>query len=130
MRASLARSDVGDGSAGQMMRLAVAAALIAGAILAPLFLFESLVRDTVERDVVARTADERLLMARVAAASIGSELKSAGDRLEVFASSSSVQDALRARDGRVLARQASGLLRGRPNSLGGILDPAGIVLAA
>ncbi len=112
------------------MRLILIAVLIGGAILAPLALFGSLVRDTVDRDVVARSTDERLVAARIAAASSDRELRSAGSDVVLFAAGPTLRAALRGRDGRVLDRRLAELLRGRDNSLGAILDPNGTVLAA
>lgn len=112
------------------MRLVLAAALIAAATFVPLFLFGSLVRETLERDVAARSADERIVAARIAAASIDRELRSAGQALVFFGSGPTLRAAVRNKDARVLDRALSDLLQGRRNALGGILDPAGIVLAA
>jgi signal transduction histidine kinase len=111
-------------------RLGLAGTLIVAAVFAPLLLFGSVVRQTLERDVVARSADERLVAARIAAASIDRELRAAGDSLVLFASAPTVRAAVRDRDGRVLDRGLADLLRGRAGSLGAVFDPAGIVLAA
>jgi signal transduction histidine kinase len=115
---------------GGRSRTFLIALLIGIAVLAPLALFGSLVRDTVDRDVVARSGEERLVAARIAAASIDRELRSAGSELVLFGAGPTLRAALRQRDGGVLDRSLAELLRGRANSLGAILDPNGIVLAA
>jgi len=112
------------------MRLILLAALIGGAILAPLALFGSLVRDTVDRDVVARSAADRLVAARIAASSIDRELRGAGSELVLFGAGPALNTALHERNSPVLDRRLRELLRDHGNSLGALLDPNGIVLAA
>ena len=112
------------------MRLVLAASLIAVAVFTPLVVYGSVVRDTLQRDVAARSAEERLVAARVAAASIDRELRSAGNDIALFASGPTLVAALRGRNASLLDERLGDLLRGRSDALGAVLDPAGVVLAA
>jgi signal transduction histidine kinase/ActR/RegA family two-component response regulator len=114
---------------GRLVSVA-ATVVIALAVLAPLVLWGAVVRETVVADIARRENDQREITARLAGASIDRELRSAGEAITLFASGPTVREALRDRDTDVLDQRLGSLLQGRERSLGALLDPSGIVLAA
>jgi len=99
------------------------------AVLVPLVVWGAIVRETVVADVAQREADQRLLSARLASASVDGALDEASRRLDLLASRQSVRTALRAGDEDTLEAGLADLTRGTSYATALALDPAGVLLA-
>lgn len=99
------------------------------AMLVPLLVWGAIVRQTVAADVGRREAEQRVVAAQLASASVDDVLQEAGSLLELFASRELLRDALRRSDAVELERHLADLTRGTAFTSALAQQPDGRLLA-